>query len=63
MPVSANSSDFLERFNKEEGFDTTGLSEYDIVELLNASENMLFTKTIRATYMILYLIKPFQTVW
>jgi hypothetical protein len=44
MPVSANSSDFLERFNKEEGFDTTGLSEYDIVELLNASENMLFTK-------------------
>jgi len=48
MPVSANSSDFLERFNKEEGFDTTGLSEYDIVELLNASENMLFTKTIRA---------------
>jgi hypothetical protein len=41
-------SDFLERFNKEEGFDTTGLSKQDIIELLNASENMLFTKTITA---------------
>jgi hypothetical protein len=41
-------SDFLERFNKEEGFDTTGLSKQDIIELLHASENMLFTKTIKA---------------
>jgi hypothetical protein len=41
-------SDFLDRFNKEEGFDTTALSKHDIIELLNASENMLFTKTIHA---------------
>lgn len=42
-------NDFLDRFNKEEGFDTTKLSEAEIIELINASESLLFTKSIRAS--------------
>lgn len=42
-------SDFLDRFNKEEKFDTAKLSEDDIKELLKISEEALFTKSIKAS--------------
>lgn len=41
-------SDFLEKFNKEESFDTTRLSQKDIIELLNISERLLSSKSIKA---------------
>jgi len=42
-------SDFLKRFNTEDCFDTTGLSQEDIKELLSASENLIFSKSIKAS--------------
>lgn len=42
-------SDFLERFNTEDSFDTTGLNQQDIKELLNASENIILSKSIKAS--------------
>lgn len=41
-------SDFLDRFNNEEKFDTAKLSEDDIKELLRVSEDALFSKSIKA---------------
>ena len=41
-------SDFLERFNKEDDFDTTGLSKEDIIKLLTSSETLLISKSIKA---------------
>ncbi|MHA4847823.1 hypothetical protein ACX0G7_26895 [Flavitalea antarctica] len=41
-------SDFLDRFNTEEKFDTAKLSEDDIKELLHISEGALFSKSIKA---------------
>jgi hypothetical protein len=40
-------SDFLDRFNNEEKFDTAKLSEDDIKELLKISEETLFSKSIK----------------
>lgn len=51
-------SDFLERFNKEDSFDTTGLSQSDIIELLNVSENLLFSKSIKATDVYDFIFNP-----
>jgi hypothetical protein len=41
-------SDFLNRFNDEEKFDTAKLSEDDIKELLQVSEEVLYSKSIKA---------------
>lgn len=41
-------SDFLDRFNNEEKFDTAKLSEDDIKGLLQVSEEVLFSKSIKA---------------
>lgn len=41
-------NDFLERFNNEEKFDTAKLSEDNIKELLRVSEDVLFSKSIKA---------------
>ena len=41
--------DFLNKFNNEEKFDTTGLSQEEIQELLDISENILFTEVIKAS--------------
>lgn len=41
--------DFLEKFNTENYFDTAKLSKEELIELINASENMLFTKSIKAS--------------
>lgn len=41
-------SDFLDRFNNEEKFDTAKLTEDDIKELLKISEEVLFSKSIKA---------------
>lgn len=41
-------NDFLNRFNNEEKFDTAKLNEYDIQELLKVSEEVLFSKSIKA---------------
>lgn len=41
-------NDFLEKFNKEDSFDTTKLPKEELIELIKASENMLFTKSIKA---------------
>jgi hypothetical protein len=41
-------SDFLNRFNNEEKFDTAKLNEDDIQELLKISEEVLFSKSIKA---------------
>ena len=41
-------SDFLVKFNEDANFDTTGISQEDIQELLNFSENILLSKAIKA---------------
>lgn len=41
--------DFLDKFNEEANFDTTGLSQGDIKELLKESEQLLLTSSIKAT--------------
>ena len=51
-------SDFLEKFNKEDNFDTTGLSQDDITELLNASESLLLTKSIKASDVYDFVFNP-----
>ena len=51
-------SDFLEKFNKEDSFDTTGLSQADIIELLNASESLLFSKSIKASDVYDFIFNP-----
>lgn len=51
-------TDFLDRFNKEDGFDTTELSQEDIIELLNLSENMLYSKSIKASDIYNYIFNP-----
>jgi len=51
-------TDFLERFNKEDGFDTTGLSQDDIIELINASENIVLSKSIKATDVYDFIFNP-----
>ncbi|MCP9761397.1 hypothetical protein [Lacihabitans soyangensis] len=51
-------SDFLDRFNKEDSFDTTGLSQENIIELLNASESLLFTKSIKALDVYDFIFNP-----
>lgn len=51
-------SDFLEKFNKEDGFDTTGISQEDIIELLKASESFLFSKTIKASDVFDFVFNP-----
>ncbi len=51
-------SDFLDRFNKEDSFDTTGLSKEDIIELLNASESLLFSKSIKASDVYDFVFNP-----
>jgi hypothetical protein len=51
-------SDFLEKFNKEDGFDTTGLKQEDIIELLNASESLLFSKSIKASDVYDFVFNP-----
>lgn len=43
------SEDFLEKFNTEDTFDTVQLSKVELIELINDSENMLFTKSIKAS--------------
>lgn len=42
-------SEFLEKFNKQETFDTTALSKEEIIELLTLSENLLLSKQIKAS--------------
>lgn len=42
-------SDFLDKFNKDQNFDTTGINQEDIQELLKISEGVLFSKSIKAT--------------
>jgi hypothetical protein len=51
-------TDFLDRFNKEDGFDTTELSQEDIIELLNASEKMLYSKSIKASDIYDFIFNP-----
>lgn len=51
-------TDFLDKFNKEDGFDTTGLAQQDIIELLNASENMLYSKVIKASDIYDFIFNP-----
>ena len=51
-------SDFLDKFNKEDGFDTTGISQDDIIELLNVSESLLFSKTIKASDVYNFIFNP-----
>jgi hypothetical protein len=41
-------SDFLDKFNNSEKFDTTELSKEDIQELLEISENVLISKSVKA---------------
>lgn len=41
-------TDFHERFNSEEKFDTTDLKKEDIIELLEISEKVLYSKNIKA---------------
>ncbi len=50
--------DFLERFNNEDNFNTTGLSQEDIIELLNASENLMFTKSLKAADFYNFVFNP-----
>ena len=42
-------TDFLDKFNNIEKFDTTDLSREDIQELLKISESVLISKSIKAT--------------
>ena len=51
-------SDFLEKFNKEDSFDTTGISQEDIIELLNATENLLLSKSIKASDLYDFIFNP-----
>lgn len=51
-------TDFLDKFNKEDGFDTTGLSEQDKIDLLNASENFLYSKSIKASDIYDFIFNP-----
>lgn len=51
-------TDFLDRFNNEDAFDTTGLSQEDVIELLNASEEMLYSKTIKASDIYDFIFNP-----
>ena len=51
-------TDFLDKFNNEDGFDTTGLTQQDIIDLLNASEKMLYTKSIKATDIYDFIFDP-----
>lgn len=51
-------TDFLDRFNKEDSFDTTGLSQNEIIELINTSESMLLTKSIKATDVYDFIFNP-----
>lgn len=51
-------SDFLEKFNKQDSFDTTGLTQEDIIELINASENLLFSKSIKASDVYDFIFNP-----
>jgi len=41
--------DFLEKFNTQDSFDTAKLSKDELIQLINASENMLFTKSLKAS--------------
>ncbi len=51
-------SDFLEKFNKEDNFDTTGLTQEDIIELLNATESLLSSKSIKASDVYDFVFNP-----
>ena len=51
-------SDFLERFTTEDSFDTTDLSQESIIELLNASESLLFSKSIKASDVYNFIFNP-----
>ena len=51
-------SDFLDRFNNEDRFDTTDLSQEEIIALLNASESLLFSKTIKASDVYDFVFNP-----
>jgi hypothetical protein len=51
-------TDFLDKFNKEDGFDTTGLTEQDKIDLLDASENFLYSKSIKATDIYDFIFNP-----
>src|SRR5690606_1665324 len=50
--------EFLGKFNNEDGFDTTGLTEQDKKDLLNASENMLFSPSIKVSEVYDYIFNP-----
>ncbi|MHA8104968.1 hypothetical protein PPZ62_11210 [Aquirufa nivalisilvae] len=42
-------TDFLNRFNKEDNFDTSELVQKEIIELITLSESLLFSESIKAT--------------
>lgn len=50
--------DFLDRFNQEDGFDTTGLSQEDIIELVNASEMLLTSSALKAIDLYDFVFNP-----
>jgi hypothetical protein len=51
-------TDFLDKFNNEDGFDTTGLTEQDKIDLLNASENTLYSKSIKVSDIYDFVFNP-----
>jgi len=50
--------DFLEKFNNEDSFDTTELSQDDIKEIIKTSENLLLTKSIKASDVYDFIFNP-----